>query len=123
MQQKLPSSSTICHAVFDDLKPDGKLQKECRKLCEEFPDVFKPELRKLKAFELEVKFKAETKPMFCKPRMVPFALQEDLAQAYNAGIKRGREGLHEQRNLNLPNPEIERSMLGGRCCGTVYCVD
>ena len=74
--------------MFDDLKPDEKLQKECRKLCEEFPDVFKPELGKLKDFELEVKFKAEAKPMFCKPRTVPFALKEDLAQAYDAGIKR-----------------------------------
>ena len=79
MQQNIPSSSTICRAVFDDLKPDGKLQKECRKLFEEFPGVFKPELGKLKDFELEVKFKAEANPMFCKPKTVPFALQEDLA--------------------------------------------
>ena len=61
MQQNIPSSSTVCRAVFDDLKPDGKLQKECRKLCEEFPDFFKPELGKLKDFELEVKFKAEAR--------------------------------------------------------------
>ena len=77
MQQNIHGSSTVCHAVFDDLKPDGKLQKECAKLCEEFPDVFEPDLAKLEDFELEVKFKAEAKPMFCKPRTVPFALQKD----------------------------------------------
>ena len=68
MQQNFPSSSTVCFAVFDDLKPDGKLQKKCCKLF---------------------KFKAEAKPMFCKPRTVPFAHEEDLAQAYDAGIKHG----------------------------------
>eukprot|EP00795_Rhopilema_esculentum_P013866 gene13866-4813_t len=78
-----------CHAVFEDLKPDRKLQAECRKLCEEFPDLFKPELGRLKDFELEVKFKPDAKLNFCKARAVPFALQEDLAQAYEAGIRRG----------------------------------
>ena len=45
-QQIIPRSSTVCRAVFEDLEPDGKLQNECRKSCEEFP-VFKPELGKL----------------------------------------------------------------------------
>ena len=78
MQKNILGSSTVFRAVFENLEPDRKLQNECRRLCEEFPDVFKPELGKLKDFELEVKFKAEAKPMFCKPRTVPFALQEDL---------------------------------------------
>ena len=39
--------------------------------------------------ELEVKFKSEAKPVFCKPRTVPFALLEDLNQAYDEGIKKG----------------------------------
>ena len=33
---------TVC--VFDDITPDNKIQEVCVKLCEEFPDVFKPEL-------------------------------------------------------------------------------
>ena len=44
MQQIIPGSSTVCRAVFEDLEPDVKLQNECRKSCEEFPDVFKPEV-------------------------------------------------------------------------------
>ena len=51
--------------------------------------MFKNELGKLKDFELEVKFKAGAKPVFCKPRAVSFALQEDLTQMCEAGIKRG----------------------------------
>ena len=43
------SSATISvNTVFDDLKADRELQKECRHLCEEFPDIFKPELGTLK---------------------------------------------------------------------------
>ena len=55
----------------------------------EFPDLFKPELGCPKDFQLEVKFKPEAKPVFCKPRVVPFALLEDLNQAYDAGIAQG----------------------------------
>ncbi|KAL5518093.1 hypothetical protein EMCRGX_G003773 [Ephydatia muelleri] len=43
----------------------------------------------LKDFQLEVKFKPDAKPIFCKPRVVPFAIQEDLCQAYDAGIAKG----------------------------------
>uniref|UniRef100_A0A5S6QRA0 RNA-directed DNA polymerase n=1 Tax=Trichuris muris TaxID=70415 RepID=A0A5S6QRA0_TRIMR len=62
---------------------------ECKKLCNQFSDLFKPELDCLKDFELEVSFKPDAKPIFCKPRTVPFAILEDLNQAYDAGIKRG----------------------------------
>ena len=50
MQQNIPGSSIVCRVVFEDLETDRKLQNEYRKLCEEFPDVFKPELGKLKDF-------------------------------------------------------------------------
>ena len=40
------------------------LQRDCQKLCDEFPDLFKPELGCLKDFELEVKFKADAVPVF-----------------------------------------------------------
>ena len=30
--------------VFDKLQPENKLQERCRKLCETFPELFKPEL-------------------------------------------------------------------------------
>ena len=43
----------------------------------------------LRDFELEVKSKPDAKPVFHKPRSVPFAIQEDLALAYDAGITKG----------------------------------
>ena len=42
-----------------------------------------------KNYQLEVKFKPDVTPRFCKPRTVPFAVQEDLNQAYDAGIAKG----------------------------------
>ena len=70
-------------------QPDIVLQQACEQLCTEFPDLFKPELGCLKDFQLEVKFKPGAMPVFCKPRVVPFVLLEDLNQAYDAGIARG----------------------------------
>ena len=63
------------------------LQKACQELCKELLDLFKPELGCLKDYELKVKFKPDTKPIYCKPRTVPLALLDDLNQAYEAGIK------------------------------------
>ena len=38
---------------------------------------------------LEIKFKTDASPVFCKPRFVPFAIQDDLVQAFEAGITKG----------------------------------
>ena len=83
-----PSSSLVL-PIFDGLKPDLVLQDSCRQLCQEFPDLFKPDLSCLKDFQLEVKFKPEAQPVFCRPRVVPFAVQDDLCLAYDAGIAAG----------------------------------
>lgn len=77
------------HAIVEDNTPHHTLRKACQQLCTEFPDLFKTELGCLKNFELEVAFKADAKPVFCKPRRVPFAILEDLNHAYDAGIKKG----------------------------------
>ena len=65
------------------------LQESCLQICKEFPDLWKPELGCLKDYNLEVKFKPDVTPRFCKPRTVPFAVQEDLNQAYDVGIAKG----------------------------------
>ena len=84
-----PGKGTIqnLQSITDTKEPE--LQQACRKLCGEFTELFKPELGCLKDFQLEIKFKAESKPTFCKPRPVPFAILDDLNQAYNAGIAKG----------------------------------
>ena len=70
-------------------EPHVSLQRDCQKLCDEFPDLFKPELGCLKDFELEVKFKADAVPVFYKARPVPFALRDDLVKGYEEGIAKG----------------------------------
>lgn len=67
----------------------ASLEQECYKLCEEFQEIFEDELGCLKDFELDVKFKPDAKPVFHKPRPVPFALRDDLAKGYDEGIAKG----------------------------------
>ena len=50
--------------------------------------MFKPKLEGLKDFELEVKFKPETRPNSCQPRPVPLAILEDLNETYKEGIRK-----------------------------------
>ena len=76
------------HSV-QPLQPDVSCQKACQQLCQDFPDLFKLELGYIKDFELEVKFNPDVKLIFCKPRVVPFTIQEELNQTYDAGIKHG----------------------------------
>ena len=63
-------SLTTIHSPEADLA----LQEVCKKVCREFPDLFKTELGCLKDFQLEVKFKPSTKPVFYKPRVVHFSI-------------------------------------------------
>jgi len=65
------------------------LQQDCKRMCDEFPDLFKTELGCLKDFELEVRFKPDSQPVFCKPRPVPFAIRDELSKGYDDGIARG----------------------------------
>ena len=83
-----PLFSSI-NAATEDMSPDLKLENSCKKVCAEFPDLLKEELGCLKDFELDVKFKSEAKPVFCKLGPVPYATLEDLNMAYEAGIKKG----------------------------------
>ena len=78
-----------CHAVFSNLKANIKLQEKCKKLCNEFKDLWKPELGCLKDFELEIKFKPNVQPIFRKARPVPFAMEADLEEEYKKGITKG----------------------------------
>ena len=76
-------------AVVERSKVDGGLQTACSKLCDEYAELFKPELGCLRDVKLKIEFKCEASPIFMKPRPVPFAIQQDLAQAYETGIFRG----------------------------------
>ena len=92
-------------------------------MCQNFPDVFKPELGCLKDFELDIRFKNDPKPIFCKPRPVPFALQNELAQAYEAGIKKGVWKMTQFNDYGTPVVPVRKTKLPGqesagiRVCG------
>ena len=116
-------SGQAVHVLQHDESHDEMLYKACMDLCDSFPDLFKPELGCLKDFELDVRFKPDAEPRFCKPRPVPFALQEDLNQAYDAGIRRG---VWEPTTFNAygtPVVPIRKALLPGqqkakiRVCG------
>ena len=109
--------------IFDDLRPDPTLQDACRQLCQEFPEQFKSELGCLKDSQLEVKFKPETKPIFCKPRVVPFAIQEDLCQAYDAGIARGVWLPTQFNDYGTPVVPIREPSLPGQPAKLRVCGD
>ncbi|KAG0722413.1 hypothetical protein GWK47_006041 [Chionoecetes opilio] len=71
-------------------QPDKSLQKACQELCDVFPDLFKPELGCLKDFELEVQFKQNAQPIFCKPRSV-VALKSSGFNATTGTVRDGYE--------------------------------
>ena len=52
------------HQVSNYVKHDMTLQSACEQMCQNFPDVFKPELGCLKDFDLDIRFKNDTKPIF-----------------------------------------------------------
>ena len=85
----MPSSGINVIEKNDQPEAELELRESCRRLCKEFPDLFKDELGCLKDFELEVAFKPDATHVFHKPRTVPYALQEDLNAAYEAGIRKG----------------------------------
>ena len=112
-------TSQPIHPVFNTQQPDTKLQEACQKVCNEFPDLFKPELGCLKDFQLDVRFKEDAKPVFCKPRIVPFAIQEELNHAIDTGIKRG---VWEPTNFNdygTPVVPVRKTLQPGQSKPTV----
>ena len=102
---------------------DRDLQSTCSKLCDGYADLFKPELGCLRDVELEIEFKSESKPIFIKSRPVPFAIQDDLARAYDAGIARGVWTPSQFNDWGTPVVPIQKPPLPGddksrlRVCG------
>ena len=109
--------------IYKCIENDTSLQSACKQLCESFPEVFKNELGCLKDVELDVKFKCDAAPIFCKPRPVPFAIQEDLSHAYEQGISKGVWEPVQFNDYGTPVVPIRKTLLPGqtvpslRVCG------
>ena len=120
---KVLSSAEPCYTVFKHLKADTRLREQCRSLCDEFPDLWKPDLGCLKDVELEVKFKPKSCPIFRKPRRVPFAMEDDLDEVYNEGIAKGVWEPIQFSDYGTPVVPIKKALLPGqkkakiRVCG------
>ena len=100
--------------VYQCSESDASLRSACKQLCDESPDVFKNELGCLKDFKLDIKFRSDAVPIFCKPRPVPFALQEDLAHGYQKGIARGVWKPVQFNDYGTPVVPIKKSLLPGQ---------
>ena len=112
-----------CNKVFDDIVEDKKLSKECQKLCDEFPNLWKPELGCLQGVEIEVQFKENAPKIFKKARPVPYAMESDLEDAYLKGIERGIWEPTKFNEFGTPVVPIKKALLPGqlkpklRVCG------
>ena len=100
------------HPATSD-EPYVSLQRDYQKLCDEFPDLFKPELGCLKDFELEVKFKADAVPVFHKAQPVPFARRDDLVKGYEEGIAKGVWKPVQFNEYATPGIPIRKSHTSG----------
>ena len=116
-----------CHVVFTNLKEDHELRKKCKNLCDQFPDLWTPELGCLKEVELEVQFKANAQPIFRKARPVPIALQDDLTAAIKDGIAKGIWEPTQFNDYGTPVVPVKKALLPGqkkakiRVCGDYSC--
>ena len=111
------------HSILKVGKFEPTLLKACQQLCAGFPDLFKSELGCLKDYELEIAFKPGAKPVFCKPRTVPYAILGDLNMAYDAGIRKGVWKSVQFNDYGTPVVPIRKALLPGqkkaklRICG------
>ena len=103
------STATIEHVTTTG--PENSLDAACIQLCGEFPTLFESTLGCLKDFSLDIRFKPEAKPIFKKPRPVPFSILQDLNEAYEAGIKRGVWDLTDFNSYGTPVVPIRKSPL------------
>ena len=118
------STATIEHVTTTG--PENSLDAACIQLCGEFPTLFESTLFKstrtlgcLKDFSLDIRFKPEAKPIFKKPRPVPFSILQDLNEAYKAGIKRGVWELTDFNSYGTPVVPIRKSPLPGQAKASI----
>ncbi|KII61548.1 Retrovirus-related Pol polyprotein from transposon 17.6 [Thelohanellus kitauei] len=98
---------------------DTVLKSECDKICELFPNVWKNELGTVKDVVIEIKFKKELQPVFCKPRRIPFSLQKDVDSAIDDGISRGVWKTTDFSDFGTPIVVVHKKGInsGIRVCG------
>ena len=81
-------------------------------IIQRYPDIFK-ELGELRNYRTALRVNPNTKPIFCKARHVPFALQEELDWLESLGIIKPIQNGQPQllQSLKQTN-QFDRSMWG-----------
>ena len=64
----------------------------------------------MKDFELEVEFKKEAQPIFCKAQLIPGALLEDLEKQYEEGIAKGIRETAEFKEFGSPVVPVKNAI-------------
>ena len=105
------NNRTISRVYTKDFKA------ECKKVCADFPNLFKNELGVLKDVELEVQFEPNATPLYQKPRSVPFALLDDLNKCYDAGIRCGKWTPVQFNDWGTPVVPVRKTPLPGNTAG------
>ena len=72
---------------------------------------------------MEVQFKPDVTPVFCKPRTVPFALQEDLNNSIDAGIQSGVWQRTQFNSYGTPVVPIRKAAQPGKPSKIRVCGD
>ena len=67
----------------------------------------------------DLRCKPEAKPIFKKPRPMPFSILQDLNEAYKAGIKRGVWELTDFSLYSTPVVPIRKSPLPGQAKASI----
>ena len=111
------STATIEHVTTTG--PENSLDAACIQLCGKLPTLFESTLGCLRDFSLDIRFKPEAKPIFKKPRPVPFSILQDLNEAYEAGIKRGVWELTDFNSYGTPVVPIRKSPLPGQAKASI----
>ena len=113
----------LVNSVLDVQTDYKQLESQCKEVAKEFPSLFEPGLGCLKDFELEVKFKPDFQERYCRPRSVPFALVQDLEEAYEQGIRKGVWSPTQFNRCGTPVVPIKKALKPGqskrdlRVCG------
>ncbi|KII72917.1 Transposon Tf2-6 polyprotein [Thelohanellus kitauei] len=114
------SVDTLLHSKSSQLHSvkNNTLQTKCKELCQEFESLWDPELGCVKDVEIEIKFKENFKPLFCKPRPVAYALKEDVEKQLEEGIKKGVWVPVQFNDCGTPIVPVKKGETGKlRICG------
>lgn len=99
---------TIRLATLEDGRDQVEILLEC------YPQVFSQQLGNMRKFQATLRVRREVKPVFCKPRAVPFALKEAIGKELDRLQSEGVLSSSEWASPIVPVPKDDGRI---RLCG------